>query len=254
MRCRRFFVLWLLCTGGSGVLEPPVALGAWEGGATIAVRSLRSGLPLRHPRPRLRRLLRIPSGASTRPALPSPQRNRLTAVAICRMPGRSVCLAFLPAAGGRERSCGARPRPAARAAFWGLHAVLRRGTAGYAPRARMASSRTTISAQRTPSRRTAMRKPQKAARAAGLGRATQTSPPPTVLAASHFCTLVAEGEGLRGGGQPRCARGNLKGRPKAWTKMTKGKSGAKAPDRNRGRPPPRSPSPSATYEDNALKP
>ncbi len=43
----------------------------------------------------------------------------------------------------------------------------------------------------------------------------------------------------RGGSQPRCARGNLKGRPKAWTKMTMGKSGAKAPDRNRGREPPR---------------
>ena len=35
---------------------------------TIAVRSVRSGLPLRHPRPRLRRLLRIPSGASRLPA------------------------------------------------------------------------------------------------------------------------------------------------------------------------------------------
>ena len=34
-------------------------------------------------------------------------------------------------------------------------------------------------------------------------------------------------------GACRCARGNLKGRPKAWTKMTKGQSGAKAPDRNR---------------------
>ena len=43
---------------------------------------------------------------------------------------------------------------------------------------------------------------------------------------------------MRGRGACRCARGNLKERPKAWTKMTTGKSGANAPDRNRSPAPP----------------
>ena len=48
-----------------------------DGGATIAVRSVRSGLPLRHLRHSLRLFLQIPSGASTRPAIPHRPRHAL---------------------------------------------------------------------------------------------------------------------------------------------------------------------------------
>ncbi|MNQ53007.1 hypothetical protein D3C85_670370 [compost metagenome] len=44
----------------------------------------------------------------------------------------------------------------------------------------------------------------------------------TALVAQQTKNLVARRRGRRGCEQPRCARGNLKGRPKAWTKMTKG--------------------------------
>ncbi|MNY15380.1 hypothetical protein D3C86_1485900 [compost metagenome] len=71
----------------------------------------------------------------------------------------------------------------------------------------------------------------------------------TALVAQRPQTRVARRRGRRGCEQPRCARGNLKGRPQAWTKMTKGTSGANAPDRNRGRSQPRRPRRRATYED-----
>ena len=80
-------------------------------------------------------------------------------------------------------------------------------------------------------------------------RATQDSPPTKGLAAQQAKSSVARRRGRHGGEQPRCARGNLKGRPKAWTKMTTGQSGAKAPDRNRGRSPPWRPRRRAAYEE-----
>ena len=91
--------------------------------------------------------------------------------------------------------------------------------------------------------------PNVAARAAAAWRPCRFHALNTGLAARQTSKTVARrGGGLRSG-QPRCARGNLKGRPKAWTKMTKGKSGAGAPDRNRGRPLRKPPPRRATYED-----
>ncbi len=70
----------------------------------------------------------------------------------------------------------------------------------------------------------------------------------TGLAAHRAKTHVAPRSGGPDGGQPRCARGNPKESPKARTRMTKGQSGANAPDRNRGRPPSGPPGRGATYE------
>ena len=68
-------------------------------GSTIAVRSLRSGLPLRHLRRRLRRLLQIPSGLST------PRASHATATPgsnNCNFPasGEGRVLEVLAAGGG----------------------------------------------------------------------------------------------------------------------------------------------------------
>ena len=86
-----------------------------------------------------------------------------------------------------------------------------------------------------------------------LIRAAQDSPPTTAPAAPQAKTHVARRRGRRGGSQPRCARGNLKERPKALTKMTTGQSGANAPDRNRGREPPRRTRRRATYEEDRAR-
>ncbi len=95
------------------VLQTPGTAAAWARGATIAVRSLRSGLPRCHPRPRLRRLLRIPSGASTRPARPGRRRTGLQcAKAAGRRGGRLAWHSFVGVL-KVGRSCGAarcRPR------------------------------------------------------------------------------------------------------------------------------------------------
>ena len=64
-------------------------------------------------------------------------------------------------------------------------------------------------------------------------RAGQASALTTNLAVQRTKTYVARRRGRCGGEQPRCAQRNPKGRPKAWTRMRTGKSGAKAPDRNR---------------------
>ena len=92
-------------------------------GSTIAVRSRRSGLPRPHPRtpsasygfPRAYRLPARPGGLP-RQALPA---------ATSRQQGRTVCLGFSPRILGGGGSCGARSRPAARAAFGSLRMVLR---------------------------------------------------------------------------------------------------------------------------------
>ncbi|CAB3709374.1 hypothetical protein LMG1866_03008 [Achromobacter ruhlandii] len=72
--------------------------------------------------------------------------------------------------------------------------------------------------------------------------------PPPALATRQAQTHVAPRAGGPDGGQPRCARRNPKESPKARTRMRQGKSGANAPDRNRGRPPSGPPDRGATYE------
>ena len=101
-------------------------------GSTIAVRSRRSGLPRPHPRtpsasygfPRAYRLPARPGGLP-RQALPA---------ATSRQQGRTVCLGFSPRILGGGGSCGARSRPAARAAFGSLRIVLRRDVFRFACR------------------------------------------------------------------------------------------------------------------------
>ena len=59
--------------------------------------------------------------------LPAPHRPpspHAPSMEISRQLGRVVCLGYLPTAGCDGRSCRARPRPAARAAFWGLRVVM----------------------------------------------------------------------------------------------------------------------------------
>ena len=69
-----FCFLWV---ARGGLRRSAGAARGRRGAPTIAVRSVRSGLPLRHPRPGLRPSLRIPSGASTRRAPPTPRRAGL---------------------------------------------------------------------------------------------------------------------------------------------------------------------------------
>ena len=64
--------------------------------------------------------------AYRRPALRESPTRQAVLLESLRTLGRSVCLAFFSASGCGGVSCGARPRPAARAASWGLRAVLHR--------------------------------------------------------------------------------------------------------------------------------
>ena len=103
-------------------------------------------------------------------------------------------------------------------------------------------------ARSAPATLSATRMPNVAARAAAAWRPCRSHALTTGLATQQPETrVVPRGGGMRGG-QPRCARGNRKGRPKAWTTMTTGQSGANAPDRNRGRPPRMPPPRGTTYE------
>ena len=70
------------CWRGGEFLRRTAGRRPVAGGATIAVRSVRSGLPLRHLRHSLRLFLQIPSGASTRPATPDRQRNGLIVLSL----------------------------------------------------------------------------------------------------------------------------------------------------------------------------
>ena len=72
LRATSIFVGPWLFVGPRFFVGRPTPRTPWLRAPTIAVRSLRSGLPRRHPRPRLRRLLRIPSGASRLLASPAP--------------------------------------------------------------------------------------------------------------------------------------------------------------------------------------
>jgi len=67
--------------------------------------------------------------AYRRPARPRPPARLALAVETSRALGRVVCLACSPSVGFGERSCGARSRPAARAASGSLRGVLRVGMA-----------------------------------------------------------------------------------------------------------------------------
>ena len=90
-------------------------------GATIAVRSLRSGLPLRHLRPPSAPF-RFPR-AYRRPARPGPPPHRTLAIQVFKPLGRSACLAFLCRA-FRARSILRCPSPFGRAG--GLRRLTRR--------------------------------------------------------------------------------------------------------------------------------
>ena len=72
--------------------------------------------------------------AYRRPARPGRPPRRALPGAIWRQPGRTVCLGFSPAWGNGGGSCGARSRPAARAAFGSLRGVLRRDVFRFACR------------------------------------------------------------------------------------------------------------------------
>ena len=98
-------------------------------GAAIAVRSLRSGLPRRHPRCRLRRLPSDSLGLIDAPRIASPRRDRLGWLNLHRRWGGRCAWRSGHGRWGGGVSCGARPRPAARAASWGLRGVLRRAMA-----------------------------------------------------------------------------------------------------------------------------
>jgi hypothetical protein len=65
--------------------------------------------------------------AYRRPAPHRPPTRRAPLSAISRSLGRAVCLGFFSTAGRGGRFCGARSRPAARAAFGSVRVVLRRG-------------------------------------------------------------------------------------------------------------------------------
>ena len=92
------------------VLKARVVGSVGDGGATIAVRSVRSGLPLRHLRHSLRLFLQIPSGASTRPAIPHRPHHALAMRLSYGLWG-GWCAWHACATSGREGEiCGARPK------------------------------------------------------------------------------------------------------------------------------------------------
>jgi hypothetical protein len=68
--------------------------------------------------------------AYRRPAHPGGPPRRALPAAISRQLGRTVCLGFSPIVLSGGGSCGARSRPAARAAFGSIRSVLRREDAG----------------------------------------------------------------------------------------------------------------------------
>ncbi len=89
-------------------------------------------------------------------------------------------------------------------------------------------------------------------------RATQISSPTTAPATLHPSKLAAPRAGRRGCEQPRCARGNPKAAAAGGNEDDEGggrlgKSGAKAPDRDRGREQPRRPARGAAHEATAPK-
>jgi len=109
------------------VLETPAAAGAWVRGATIAVRSLRSGLPRPHPRCRLRRLPSDSVGRIYTPRAPRPPLRRARVLSALPAAGRVEFFRFLPTVGGREKDL-AGPARGGRAG--GLRGLTRRLASG----------------------------------------------------------------------------------------------------------------------------
>ena len=100
--------------GGLGCAGQRLRSGAFAPDSPVVIFVQACGLPFRFPR------------AYRRPAHPRPPTPRALEVAISRQLGRIVFVGFSPRIFGGGRSCGARSRPAARAAFWSLRVVVRR--------------------------------------------------------------------------------------------------------------------------------
>jgi len=129
--------------GDAGRLTPVRRLGRWglgveflrrparwrpgARGATIAVRSLRSGLPRRHRRCRLRRLPSDSLGLIDAPRTPGRHRTGLEQLKLAGRRDGQRAWRSVGDVPGLEAACGARPRSAARAASGDLRCVLRRG-------------------------------------------------------------------------------------------------------------------------------
>jgi hypothetical protein len=132
---RGLFFLSVQDWQGSGFFWRPARPRRPARGATIAVRSLRSGLPLPHPRHRLRRFLRIPLGLST----PHAPGTAATPGSRCRKQdgrrGGWFAWRFFRGFGGSEDLAG--PRCVGRAG--GLAALTRCGSVSGARCARRAS-------------------------------------------------------------------------------------------------------------------
>jgi len=126
--------------------------GAFAPDCPVVIVVQAYGLPFRFPR------------AYRRPAQREAPTRQAALSESSRALGRVACLAFFSASGCGGVSCGARPRPAARAASWGLRGVLRRVMAlravaaasrllspAYAiqPRCRMGGARDTLHTQAT---------------------------------------------------------------------------------------------------------
>ena len=107
-----FGSLGALCVGGLGCAGQRLRSGAFAPDCPVVIFVSACGASFRFPR-----AYRLP--APHRP--PSPHAPSME---ISRQLGRVVCLGYLPTAGCDGRSCRARPRPAARAAFWGLRVVM----------------------------------------------------------------------------------------------------------------------------------
>jgi hypothetical protein len=120
---RCFAVLFLFLVGGSldarrggplGCAGQRLRSGAFAPDCPIVIFVTACGSSFRFPR------------AYRLPAHPRGPPRRALAMAISRRLGRTVCLGFSPPVLGGGESCGARSRPAARAAFGSLRGVLRR--------------------------------------------------------------------------------------------------------------------------------
>jgi len=151
-----------------GSLDARCGGGLWGAGQRLRSGAFAPDLPRRPPPsssslPPAAAAFRFPRAyRRLAPHRPPPHRALLNSSS--RTLGRAACAGYSPAAGGGERSCGARSRPAARAAFGSVRGVLRRETSPQSARSAIANRKT-------------LRKPQEAARAAGLGRAPQDTPP-----------------------------------------------------------------------------
>ena len=209
-------------------------------GATIAVRSLRSGLPPCHLRPGLRPSLQIPSGLSTPRAA---QDATAPGSGVYNFPtvGEDRLLGILLSVRGEERECAGTPKTAAPAAFFGIWALVRDDRRCALPETeaigmRAASSwhsKTSI-CQRRPPARPSLASCKDLPPSPRQGEECQASRPPQRPENCRRWSPVRRWPGGSGASiSPRETVGSRR-----RTRLTKGKSGAKAPDRNRGPAPP----------------